>query len=67
MKSKLLVLMLCVTGLVSGCVKPQGNYCDIASPIYFDSEDAIREIYASDPGVLQRIVTHNEVFAQMCQ
>lgn len=67
MKSKLLMQMLCVPVLVSGCVKPQGNYCDLASPIYFESEAAIRDIYASDPNVLQRIVAQNEVYARMCQ
>jgi uncharacterized protein YceK len=64
MKSKLLILMIFGSALLSGCVKAE--YCDIAKPMYFDSEATVDYLLREDQALLRSILTHNEVTETVC-
>lgn len=66
MKSKRLIVTLCAAGLLSGCVAPSGDYCDIARPIYFDGVETVDWLMYNDQPVLREIVTHNEQVERLC-
>lgn len=59
------LLMLCVIALVSGCENPE--YCDIAKPMFFGSDDTIEYLLREDQQLLRAIVTHNEVRSALCK
>ena len=46
---------------------PQGDFCDIARPIYFDSADTINWLAENDRWMLQSVVAHNEIQQSMCR
>ena len=60
-----LIATLCVAGLLSGCVatSPSGDFCDIARPIYFNSEEVVDWLLANDETLLRDLVSHNELAA----
>lgn len=60
-----LIAILCVAGLLSGCVatSPSGDFCDIARPIYFNSEEVVDWLLANDETLLRDLVSHNELAA----
>ena len=60
-----LMILLCATMLLSGCVK-QSEYCDIASPLYFDDERTVIWLSDNDPSLLRDIVINNEIWADIC-
>ena len=64
MRSMLILTLL--TGLVSGCVKSADSYCDIASPLYFDTSVTIQWLSEHDPSLLRGIVIHNEQVQGLC-
>lgn len=66
MKSKLLIASLFAVAASSGCVKVQGNFCDIAAPIYFKSDGVVDWLDENDPDVLTGIIIHNEQVAAIC-
>ena len=65
MKSKLLILTLSSVALLSGCVKPTGDYSDIAEPIFFGSMETVYWLADNDEPLLRQIVTHNEKVEQL--
>jgi hypothetical protein len=53
------------TALMSGCASAiDGDFCDLARPIYFDSADTINWLAENDIWMLRSVVAHNEVTAR---
>lgn len=65
-KSRLLIATLFVAGLLSGCVatSPSGDFCDIARPIYLNSEEVVDWLLENDEALLRDLVSHNELAAE---
>lgn len=58
------VILILSTAQVSGCVKANdGDFCDIARPMYFDTAETINWLAENDRPLLESIVAHNEVTA----
>lgn len=56
-------LILLIVPLL-GCVRASdGDFCDIARPMYFDTADTINWLADNDRPLLEGIVAHNEVTA----
>ena len=56
------------TALTSGCVaRIDGDFCDIARPIYFDSAETINWLAENDRWMLQAVVGHNEIHKGLCR
>jgi hypothetical protein len=50
---------------LAGCTAiPDGDYCDIARPLYFESADTINWLADNDRPLLAGIVAHNETAAR---
>ena len=64
MRSMLILTLL--TALASGCVKSSDSYCDIASPLYFDTSVTVQWLSEHDPSLLREIVIHNEQVQGLC-
>ena len=60
-------MMLSSVGLLSGCVTTSANYCDVASPLYFDGISTINWLSDNDVGLLRGIVIHNEQHDKLCR
>lgn len=59
--------MVLAGGLLIGCVqKTSGDYCDVASPLYFENQDVVDYLLAEDRELLRGIVTSNETWAALC-
>lgn len=59
------VTLILSIALTNGCVKiNNGDYCDIARPMYFDSAETINWLAENDRWLLQGIVAHNEITAE---
>lgn len=58
-----LILLL----LLAGCAQSSGNYCDIASTLYFDSNRVVDYLAKNDENLLKEIVIHNETRARLCK
>lgn len=58
--------MLSSVGLLSGCVTPSGDFCDIAKPMYFETDLTVEWLAENDEALLRDIVAHNEI-AGMCR
>lgn len=63
-KSRLLIATLSGTALLSGCVSPSGDFCDVARPIYMDSEAVVDWLLENDEAMLRDVVSHNEMTAK---
>lgn len=50
--------------LVTGCV--ESEYCDIASRLYFDTEQTVDWLLENDRDLLTGIVVHNEQTTRLC-
>jgi len=56
------------TVLTSGCAaKIDGDFCDIARPMYFDNAKTIDWLADNDRWLLQGIVAHNEIRERLCK
>ena len=56
------LILVVASLLLAGCVKiNNGDFCDIARPMYFDSAETINWLAENDRWLLQGIVAHNEV------
>ena len=66
MKQLLCLTTLSLTSLcVTGCATVKsGNYCDVASPIYFDSEQQVRE---TPPSIQRQVRDHNRKWSELCK
>lgn len=51
---------------LAGCVKPTGNYCDIARPIYFSSQSTIDWLLKNDRDLVVGIVSNNDTHEALC-
>lgn len=61
------VILILSTAQVSGCAaKIDGDYCDIARPMYFDTVGTISWLADNDPRLLAATVSHNEVHREFC-
>ena len=67
MKLKLSMTLLSLIVLTSGCAKISGDsYCDITSPLFFESERTIDWLIENDRGLLSDIMVSNETFERVC-
>ena len=63
-----MMTMACCGVLISGCARITGDtYCDIASPLYFDSEATPEWLLKHDRDLLVDIVVHNETNERLCK
>ncbi len=53
--------MLWSVALLSGCATQHGDFCEIASPIYFDRPDVVTWLTENDAEMLRDVVVHNEM------
>jgi hypothetical protein len=60
-KSKRLIATLFGVVLLSGCVSPSGDFCDVARPIYIGSESVVDWLVENDEAMLRDVVSHNEM------
>ena len=59
--------MSCAIALLSGCATTNSSgYCDIASPIYFDTTATIDWLAENDPQFLRSTITANETWDRLC-
>ena len=63
---RLITTLTLSIGLLSGCVKTSGNYCDISTTLYFDKMGVIDYLSVHDEQLLKDIVIHNETRAELC-
>jgi len=61
-----MLILTSLTALASGCAKINDSYCDIASPLYFDTSVTIQWLSEHDPSLLREIVIHNEQVQGLC-
>lgn len=53
--------------LASGCAKISGDtYCDLTSPIIFDSDEVVDYLIERDKKLLRDIIIHNETHEKVC-
>lgn len=61
-----MILILWIA-LASGCAKTTtGDYCDIASPLYFGSDEVVTFLAENDVSLLREIVIANEQWVKLC-
>jgi len=59
--------LILLTGLTSGCAQTTtGDYCDIATPLYFENDDVVTWLSENDNTLLREIVIANETWAELC-
>lgn len=58
--------LACLTALLAGCVTTTGSYCDITSPLYFDSQKTVDWLLRNDRALLVDIIVHNEQNTRIC-
>jgi hypothetical protein len=67
MKSILWTTLTSCSLLVSGCAKISGDtYCDLTSPLIFDSDEVVDYLIESDTKLLRDIIIHNETHEKVC-
>jgi hypothetical protein len=57
-----------LTALVSGCgtTISGDSYCDITSPLLFDSQRTVDWLVANDRALLVDVIVHNEIHGELC-
>ena len=60
MKLKHWIVTVSSAALLSGCVAPRGDFCDVARPIYFGSAAVVDWLAENDEALLRDVVSHNE-------
>lgn len=59
--------LILLTGLAAGCAQTTtGDYCDIASPLYFEDASVVTWLSENDNTLLREIVIANETWAELC-
>jgi hypothetical protein len=67
MRLKFLTIVAFLAVPLAGCVKVGANsYCDIATPLYFDSMKISEWLIEHDRKLLTDIVINNETHANLC-
>ena len=63
-----MMITACCGVLISGCARITGDtYCDIASPLYFDSMKTAQWLIEHDRKLLTDIVINNETHERLCK
>lgn len=57
-------MVLFVVAPLIGCAAPANSYCQIASPIRWDTQTQLDQTPTS---IVRQIVTHNEQWAALCK
>ena len=61
------VTLILLIALATGCAKTiDGDYCDVARPMVFDTMATVEWLADRDPRILERIVAHNETYESFC-
>jgi len=61
------VIPILSIGFLNGCAQTtSGDYCDIASPLYFENQDVVEYLSQKDATLLREIVIANETWAELC-
>jgi uncharacterized protein YprB with RNaseH-like and TPR domain len=47
-------------------MKATGNYCDLSTTLYFNSEHVVDYLSQNDEGLLKEIIVHNETRESLC-
>jgi hypothetical protein len=56
-----------VSLLISGCAKiTSDSYCDVAFPLYFEDQEAIRSLEEHDYELMVDVLVHNETYEKLC-
>lgn len=58
--------LACLTVLLAGCGMTVNSYCDIASPLLFDSQKTVDWLLRNDRALLVEIIVHNEQNTRIC-
>lgn len=58
--------LVCLTALLAGCGMTTNSYCDIASPLLFDSQKTVDWLLQHDRALLVDIIVHNEQNKRIC-
>lgn len=66
LKLRMVILPLIALSLGGCAAKIDGDFCDIARPILFDSADTINWLADNDPWMLRSVVAHNETNKALC-
>ena len=69
MRSKRLATLALASVLLSSCdqTPTNGNYCDLAGPLWLGSTQTIDDLMQADRDLLVSIVIHNETWADNCR
>jgi hypothetical protein len=60
-------MLTLLVGLNAGCATlTTDSYCDIASPLYFDTEQTVSWLLQNDHTLLVDIIVHNETNRRIC-
>jgi len=51
-------------GPLFGCAAPSGDFCDVARPMYIDSQGVLEWLAEHDEPLLRAVVAHNEKTAK---
>ena len=63
---KKLLISACAL-MLSGCASlTTDSYCDIASPLYFDTDETVSWLLRNDRTLLVDIIVHNETTKRIC-
>lgn len=60
---RMVILPLIALSLGGCAAKIDGDFCDIARPMYFDTAETINWLADNDRPLLEGVVAHNEVLA----
>lgn len=61
------MILILLLGLSAGCAQTtSGNYCDIASPLYFGDSRTVIWLSENDESLLREIIIANETWAALC-
>ena len=53
--------------LISGCAQIKSDsYCDVAFPLYFKDQEAIRSLEEHDYELMVDVLVHNETYEKIC-
>jgi len=66
MKLKRWMILTLLIAPISGCVTTTGSYCDITSPLLFDSQRTVDWLLRNDRALLVEIIIHNEQNKRIC-
>ena len=63
---KILFISIALLAL-AGCARlTTDSYCDIASPLYFDTDETVSWLLRNDRTLLVDIIVHNETNRRIC-